>query len=530
MFPNEYQNSHVQGDSAHSQNKTNIEAFRPRLLFCPLFAWNAITGGKFISIFLQDLSPNFSEGIIGLTLSIQYAVVAVLAGWGGRLADIEESQAILWGSGRLKVMCWGVLIGTLAFLGHGLPQMVRLDDTLPDADITSRRKLEAVDDNTIFPWHLELAWHITMRILWAVAFVLTAPAMDGLALAHLETIDGASQLDFGKERMYGAIWWGLGSLAAGIGIDYCGFGFMYGMAVVFAFLVYFAVCVYLWGVYRDTTGSFSLRALEFDDDSFTNSHATIEKIGTKDLFLMLCPSCYGSALILFVFTFSIGLAIVDNLAFIFFQWLGSSNSMDGWTVVFTVILELPLFYSSPMLLKRHGPGKLLLIAGTAYVIRVIGYTVIPEGKMWIILILEILHGISYACSKTGSVEYIARATPKGYDASAQGLLFAIRFFGVVVGLAAGGWTQENFGGRVMYFTSGCLVFVGMVILSLAELCRDQKNNESHEKEKPDYQESSSLLEKSESACSSASGFADKSTETWVRNLKYDSLNKYVKDW
>eukprot|EP00804_Cyclotella_cryptica_P029631 CCRYP_019054-RA/>CCRYP_019054-RA protein AED:0.16 eAED:0.16 QI:0/0/0/1/1/1/2/0/412 len=397
MFPNESQNSHLRGSDI------KFEAFRPRLLFCPLFAWNAITGGKFISIFLEDLSPNFSEGMIGLTLSIQYAVVAVLAGWGGRLADMEEKQSVIWGCGRLKVMCWGVLIGTLAFLGHGLPQMLRLDGTLPDSEIISGRKLDVVDDNTIFPWNLELAWHITMRVLWAVAFVLTAPAMDGLALVHLEAIDGASQSDFGKERMYGAIWWGLGSLAAGMGIDYCGFGFLYGMAVV--------VYIYL-GVYRDTTGSFSSSALELDDDSFTNSHANVEKIGTKDLFLMLCPSCYGSALILFVFTFSIGLAIVDNLAFIFFEWLGSSNSMDGWTVVFTVILELPLFYSSPVLLKRYGPGKLLLLAGTAYVIRVIGYTVIPEGKMWIILILEILHGVSYACSKTGSVEFIARATQR----------------------------------------------------------------------------------------------------------------------
>jgi hypothetical protein len=184
--------------SIPNQHGKTVQAFRPRLLFCPLFAWNAITGGKFISTFLEYLSPNFSEGMIGLTLSIQYAIVALLAGWGGRLADLEEKQSSLWGWGRLKVMCWGILIGTIAFLGHGLPQMLRLNDIF--------RNENADDDDIIFPWKLELGWHIAMRVLWAIAFVLTAPAMDGLALAHLDAIDGASQLDFGRERMYGAVW------------------------------------------------------------------------------------------------------------------------------------------------------------------------------------------------------------------------------------------------------------------------------------------------------------------------------------
>ena len=490
----------------------SIHAFRPRLLFCPLFAWNAITGGKFISTFLEDLSPNFSEGVIGMTLSIQYAVVALLAGIGGRLADSEEKQSPFWGWGRLKVMCWGILIGTLAFVGHGLPNML---------------KYGFDEDNNKFPWHLELCWHIAMRILWAVAFVLTAPAMDGLALAHLEAIDDASQLDFGKERMYGAIWWGGGSLVAGIGIDQYGFEFLYAMAIILGFLVYITVGLYLWSVNRDTTGSF--HESESEQLSGIQNAPNTRDIRTKEMFMLLCPSCYGSALLLFVFTFSIGLAVVDNLAFMFFEWLGSSNTMDGVSVVFTVILELPLFYLSPTLLKKFGPGKLLLIAGLAYVIRVVGYVIIPEGKMWLLLILETLHGISYACSKTGSVEYIARVTPTGYDASAQGLLFTIRFVGVVVGLFVGGLTQQWFGGRILYFSIAVLVSLGMVVLFVAEFYSDDKPKRS-ESTYGETNESNGLLVKSESACSSASAFADHSTEQYLRNLKYDSLNKYVKDW
>jgi MFS family permease len=112
-------------DESQQAKTSTFQAFRPRLLFCPLFAWNAVTGGKFISTLLEYLSPNFSEGIIGLTLSIQYVIVALLAGWGGRLADMEEKQSTFWGWGRLKVMCWGILIGTIAFVGHGLPNLLK---------------------------------------------------------------------------------------------------------------------------------------------------------------------------------------------------------------------------------------------------------------------------------------------------------------------------------------------------------------------------------------------------------------------
>ena len=259
-------------------------------------------------------------------------------------------------------------------------------------------------------------------------------------------------MDFGKERMYGAVWWGVGSLVAGIGIDYCGFDFLYVCAVVSALATYFATVLYCWSLNRDTTGAFSkpeyltrevvtgivnrgptelsgLSGKEILDlmQQNRNKYYTSENFGrskeenitTRKLFMMLCRSCYGSALILFIFAFAIGMAVIDNLAFIFFEFLGSSNAMNGWTVVFTVIFELPLFYLAPYLLQCYGPGKLLILAGLAYVIRVVGYTLVPMGHMWIVLLLETLHGISYACSKTGSVEYVARIMPKGYEASGQ---------------------------------------------------------------------------------------------------------------
>lgn len=181
-----------------------IHAFRPRIIYCPMFVWGAVTTGKFVALFLRQLSPAFSDSMIGLTLSAQYAITACLAGWGGSLADASERKSARWGSGRVKVLRFAVLLGTLSFLGHEFPQFVNFGyQNISQKDIESEAN---------FPWDFELVWHVFMRSLMAVSLAISAPSMDGLSLAHLECIKGSSQSDFGIERMYGAIFWGLGSL------------------------------------------------------------------------------------------------------------------------------------------------------------------------------------------------------------------------------------------------------------------------------------------------------------------------------
>mmetsp|Transcript_18652 Transcript_18652/g.38128 ORF Transcript_18652/g.38128 Transcript_18652/m.38128 type:complete len:525 (+) Transcript_18652:233-1807(+) len=470
------------GLAAASTSKHNAyQAFRPRLLYCPLFAWSAVTAGKFIAVFLQQLSPQFSDNNVGMTLSGQYAITSFLAGWGGSLADATERKCENWGCGRLKVTSLGVLLGTLSFLGHDLPQYINF-----------RHLQEMIN----FPGDIQMCWHIMMRCITAVSLAIVAPSLDGLALAHLNCIEGSSQSEFGIERMYGAVFWGAGSLAAGIGIDHYGFGFLYVLVVVTALASYASMVVYLVSIQQDSTNKFSKKNFlkpESNDPATIScqsinspesggSDDTRQKLEAKsdvpafDLFLLICNEGYGKAIIFFVFTLATGISVVDNLAFIYFDFLGSSNTMNGCTVVFTVLFELPLFYLAPFLLKHHGPGRLLLYAGGAYVVRVLGYTIVPEGHMGIILMLETLHGISYANLKTGSVEFVSLIVPKGSEATGQGILIFVNYLGVVVGLAFGGWLQEISGPRVMYACMGLIAFFGIAVLLLAETCCAKGNS------------------------------------------------------
>jgi hypothetical protein len=61
-----------------------------------------------------------------------------------------------------------------------------------------------------------------------------------------------------------------------------------------------------------------------------------------------------------------------------------------------------------------------------------------------VLFLEPLHGVTYACSKTSTVDFAAQVSQIGYESSAQGVITMILGLGGVLGLAAGGWIEHLF--------------------------------------------------------------------------------------
>jgi hypothetical protein len=74
-----------------------------------------------------------------------------------------------------------------------------------------------------------------------------------------------------------------------------------------------------------------------DDELVENEEETTSGYTSSQLFNLICQTGYGRALLFFVFSLAVGISIVDNLAFIFFDSLGSSNTINGLTVVFTVV-------------------------------------------------------------------------------------------------------------------------------------------------------------------------------------------------
>ncbi len=166
-----------------------------------------------------------------------------------------------------------------------------------------------------------------------------------------------------------------------------------------------------------------------------------------------------------MFTLYIGMSVVENLIFLYFEYLGGSYSMMGLTVAVTVMFELPLFHFAPDVLRRLQSPVWMFQAGcAAYVIRVLVYSLIPQDHPYWTLAVEPLHGVTIGFVLTASVAFAAEWVPKGYEASGQGFLSMIRGLGQFVGLCIGAFLD----GRILYRVLAVVVSVGSVMLAIGE--------------------------------------------------------------
>lgn len=97
-----------------------------------------------------------------------------------------------------------------------------------------------------------------------------------------------------------------------------------------------------------------------------------------------------------------------------------------------------------------------MISALAYTTRVVGYTLVPNE--WLVLVLEPLHGVTFACLKTAQVEYVAAVTPQGLDATGQIIMSTITSLGgSLVGTAVGGYVEHTYGSTILYRGAALIV-------------------------------------------------------------------------
>jgi MFS family permease len=358
--------------------------------------------------------------------------------------------------------------------------------------------------------------------------------------------------DYGKERLYGAVSWAITNLCLGPILDHYegDFWVFYPLSLLSTLFLWITIVVYMRGNSNrrfgnecgssSNTGSIRKRdsdvVLADDDMVPNNSDAETETFDDEpsndfivesstaiasgesesktsklryylSMFAVFTATKYTVAFLICVTALASGQAIVNDLIFLFFEFLGSSYTLMSATVVLTVLFEIPIFHVAPRLLKTFGCNGLLFGASLAYVGRVLGYTIVPKDQPAWVLLLEPLHGVTYACSQTASVSFVAtklvfgsrnnnnnsssdsgdgdnndnarndatgerkdsRSSNDGTEATGQGFLQFFVGVGSVLGLEFGGFLQDTLGPRTMYRISalvvmmGCTIFVAVAI-------------------------------------------------------------------
>jgi MFS family permease len=436
---------------------------RPRFLYAVFSIWSSITAGCFLSPFLEHVG--LEESQIGLALSLARLFEMLGSAFAGSWADRRES--LYPKHGRAQVMALGIVGGSAATLCHA---------------------------------YMNRAWqHIALRCLYSGFGSMVLVVLDGTTIEYL----GDEKADYGKERLHGAIWWALAHLALSFLVEFTGFNSIYLLTMISGPCVILCLCVYVshqtkerpkllmklsstitsstddgsssdeeenepYESYQATTRP---RALSRDFGSAALYKAEVSLI---DLARMLLISFQSVAFFIAVFCLASGQGIADSFSFLFFESLGSSYIVMGWTVVLTVAFEIPVFNIAPKLLQRYGSSKMLVLATAFYIIRVTGYSLIPAGQGWMVLLFEPMHGVAFACTQTSIVDYVSHLVPLGYQASGQGLAACFRGMGGMFGVGLGGLLAQESGDRLVYRLAAGVVAMGSLVFILSKCLARRK--------------------------------------------------------
>jgi PPP family 3-phenylpropionic acid transporter len=152
---------------------------------------------------------------------------------------------------------------------------------------------------------------------------------------------------------------------------------------------------------------------------------------------------------------------------IYLKSLGAPADQVGWAWSIAAILEVPIMLSYPILARRVGVERLILLGVGIAVARQIANVVFTEPS--ILLACSILQGAGFALLLVGGVTFVSRQAPRGTAATAQGLLSAVAVLASIIGSGVGGQVAGILTIRGLYVISVGLGLLGVVMIAAAVL-------------------------------------------------------------
>jgi PPP family 3-phenylpropionic acid transporter len=147
---------------------------------------------------------------------------------------------------------------------------------------------------------------------------------------------------------------------------------------------------------------------------------------------------------------------------IYFKEMGGDNVLLGWSMVISSLSEIPFLLFSGKLLKRIPVPGILIGAACAMALRWFLFANL-QVPGWILL-TQMLHGLIFIVLSVTMATYINQEVPKELKASGQTLNGLINLGGArIIGSFVGGLASSAFGMRNVFFYSGLIVVVSIVV-------------------------------------------------------------------
>ena len=270
--------------------------------------------------------------------------------------------------------------------------------------------------------------------LVAILALFTAPVTplaDSATLALL----GDQRSRYGALRVWGAVGWGLSTLAAGMLVQ------RLGLAIVFPSYALIGALAVVIAIFLP--------------------RASLPQVDLRAAAMTMARDVRWARFLGCIFLIGCCNAIINGFLSLYLQDLGAGGEQIGIAIAISSISELPVLVFAPLVLRRWGARPLLICAGLLYALRAAIYVAAPSLG-WA-LAAQVLHGPCFAALWTGGVDEAQRLAPKGMEVTAQSL-FGTLFFGVATAIASviAGWIYRDFG-------SGALFSIGSLVALLGAL-------------------------------------------------------------
>ncbi|MEZ4861290.1 MAG: major facilitator superfamily domain-containing protein 6 [Caldilineaceae bacterium] len=282
-----------------------------------------------------------------------------------------------------------------------------------------------------------LRWLLPVAALYAFCTAPIMPLVDNSVLLLL----GEHKAEYGKQRLWGALGWGVAGALFGLIIER--FGLSWAFIGSFCFLTGCLLAAQRLAIQPVALGEPFWRGVRF--------------------FVTRWP---WLVFLITVFINGMAAGVGNNFLFLYLEQLHASKSLMGISLLVATASETPIFFFGDRLLQRWGARGLLTIALLANVVRMFSYALMPAA--WFVLPINLLHGLTFSAMWMAGVAYANRAAPVGMGATAQGLLSGISMgLAGATGAFLGGNLYEWVGPATTFAWAGSAVLVGVLFFAVA---------------------------------------------------------------
>ncbi|KYN13716.1 Major facilitator superfamily domain-containing protein 6 [Trachymyrmex cornetzi] len=244
------------------------------------------------------------------------------------------------------------------------------------------------------------------------------------------------RLKYGKQRLWGAVGYGIVVCLSGYMIDFFSHDKVYKNYIPSMLLVIIFTCI-------DFICCIKLK-LPFQSQSTTILKDVITLLKSKSIVIFLCFSGFfgilnsimRNFLLWYVEDLSIAIGYTDRIKLIEGLIL-AAQAFSG---------EVIFFFLSGKILKKLGYGYTFTVCFICYALR-LGLISLAPTLWWVLLTEFFMQGPSYALSFTAIISYGNVITPTGASSTVQGLVQGVNEgLGFSVGSLIGGILFKKFGG------------------------------------------------------------------------------------